>query len=554
MKDIAFRKVLVVGIIALFVGASVAVPNIKMLTNVENIFSARAMETLDGVPFEPTVPLPGNNSENISTNPDISVLVIDPDNDTMNVSFYNAFDDSFIDDAEDVQNGTRAEVIWSYLEYNTTYSWYAIANDSIFENRSETWFFTTIMNHPPNEPIDPSPENNSENISINPDLSVLVTDPDNGTMNVSFYNASDDSHIGNVYNVPNGSRAEVEWSDLQYNTTYSWYVVADDGEYTNQSDVWNFTTTANHPPNEPSNPNPEDDATDVDIDADLSWTGGDPDGDDVTYDVYFGTTSSPPKVSSQTATSYDPGTLDYDRRYYWKIVSWDNQGASTEGPIWDFKTKALLPLEVTIIKPDERSFYLDGEKLFPLIMNTIVYGPIDIEVNATSGAEIDRVEFHINDVKKDTIYEANEDGVYTYHWTQPLCFVYTIKAIAYDDAGQNASAEIKVLKWRIHPLILLAGTVFIFRQLRSGTPFQWTILRGTVFNLKQVGNKYHGRAIRLHYTEIAPFSAVSGTGTIKLRKITFGRVPFMLTHDIGPVGITTYVFGIFPGKISGILA
>ena len=553
MKDIMFRKVFVVGIIVLFVGASVAVPNIKMLTNVENVFSARAMETLDGAPFEPIDPLPENNSENISINPAISVLVIDPDNDTMNVSFYNALDDSFIDDAEDVQNGTRAEVIWSDLEYNTTYSWYAIANDSIFENRSETWFFTTIMNHPPNEPIDPLPENNSENISINPDISVLVTDPDNDTMNVSFF-ASNTSHIGNVYNVPNGSRAEVEWSDLQYNTTYSWYAVADDGEYTNQSDTWNFTTTANHPPNEPSNPNPEDDATDVDIDADLSWTGGDPDGDDVTYDVYFGTTSPPPNVGSQTATSYDPGPLDYSRKYYWQIISWDSQGASTEGPIWHFTTKALLPLEVNIIKPKERSFYLDNEKLFPLIMNTIVYGPIDIEVNATSGAEIDRVEFYINDVLKDTIYEADEDGVYTYHWSQPLCFVYTIKVIAYDDAGQNASAEIKVLKWRIHPVLLLAGTMFIFRQLRSGTPFQWTILRGTVFNLKQVGNKYHGRAIRLHYTEIAPFSSVSGTGTIKLRKITFARAPFMLSHDIGPVGLTTYIFGIFPGKINRILA
>ncbi|GAH68750.1 unnamed protein product, partial [marine sediment metagenome] len=139
-------------------------------------------------------------------------------------------------------------------------------------------------------------------------------------------------------------------------------------------------------------------------------------------------------------------------------------------------------------------------------------------------------------------------------WKPIICGPYKIKVIAYDDAGQNASAEIKVLKWRMHPVILLAGTMFIFRQLRSGTPFQWTILRGTVFNLKQVGDKYHGRAIRLHYTEIAPFSSVSGTGTIKLRKITFARAPFMLSHDIGPVGLTTYIFGIFPGKINRILA
>ncbi|GAH30781.1 unnamed protein product, partial [marine sediment metagenome] len=352
------------------------------------------------------------------------VLVIDPDNDTMNVSFYDASDDSFIDGDEDVQNGTRAEVIWSDLEYNTTYSWYAIANDSIFENRSETWFFTTTINHPPNEPTDPLPENNSENISINPSISVLVIDPDNDTMNVSFYDALDNIHIGTVFNIPNGSRAEVEWPDLQYNTTYSWYAVADDGEYTNQSDTWNFTTTANHPPNKPSNPNPEDGATDVNIDADLSWTGGDPDpGDTVTYDVYFGTTIPPPKVKTQTATSYDPGILDYSTKHYWQIASRDSQGASAEGDMWHFTTKSLPPLEITITKPEERSFYLKNEKLFPLIMNTIVYGPIDIEVNATSEAGIERVEFYINN----KLVFTDDESPYSYEWKPIICGSYKIK-------------------------------------------------------------------------------------------------------------------------------
>jgi len=95
----------------------------------------------------------------------------------------------------------------------------------------------------------------------------------------------------------------------------------------------------NNPPDIPSDPNPEDDATDVDINADLSWTGGDPDsGDTVTYDVYFGTMSSPPRVVwGQSGTTYDP-TLAYSTQYYWKIVAFDNHGASTSGPIWSFTT------------------------------------------------------------------------------------------------------------------------------------------------------------------------------------------------------------------------
>jgi hypothetical protein len=97
-------------------------------------------------------------------------------------------------------------------------------------------------------------------------------------------------------------------------------------------------TWINSPPNLPGEPTPENGATKVHIDADLSWSGGDPDaGDTVRYDVYFGTSPSPPLVSSsQSATTHDPGTMMYDSTYYWMIVAWDNHETSRPGPIWSF--------------------------------------------------------------------------------------------------------------------------------------------------------------------------------------------------------------------------
>ena len=73
-----------------------------------------------------------------------------------------------------------------------------------------------ILNSPPDKPINPQPENNSINVSLNPTLSVNVTDPDDDTMNVSFYNAFDDSLIDTATNVTNGSTASIIWSDLSY--------------------------------------------------------------------------------------------------------------------------------------------------------------------------------------------------------------------------------------------------------------------------------------------------------------------------------------------------
>jgi hypothetical protein len=102
----------------------------------------------------------------------------------------------------------------------------------------------------------------------------------------------------------------------------------------------------NSRPYTPFSPSPIDHAVIFEIDTILSWSGGDPNvGDTVTYDVYFGTSNKPQLVASgQTDTSYDPGTLIYDTNYYWKIVSEDNHGETTEGPLWRFTTIRTKPM------------------------------------------------------------------------------------------------------------------------------------------------------------------------------------------------------------------
>lgn len=70
----------------------------------------------------------------------------------------------------------------------------------------------------------------------------------------------------------------------------------------------------------------------------LSWTPTSGAGDANAYDVYFGTATNPPLVSSnQAATTYTP-TLAAGTTYYWKVVAKNELGDSPASDVWSFKT------------------------------------------------------------------------------------------------------------------------------------------------------------------------------------------------------------------------
>ena len=121
----------------------------------------------------------------------------------------------------------------------------------------------------------------------------------------------------------------------------------------------------NDPPYTPSNPSPSDEATDQPTSLTLSWKGGDPDGDEVTYDLYFGTSPSPPlKASNLTSTSYSISGLSNNTTYYWKIIAEDENGATAEGPVWHFETSGYVdycdPNKQT--SPDGEILWLSGKR------------------------------------------------------------------------------------------------------------------------------------------------------------------------------------------------
>ena len=75
-------------------------------------------------------------------------------------------------------------------------------------------------------------------------------------------------------------------------------------------------------------------ASNVSLVPALTWTAA---AGAASYDIYFGTSSSPPYVASTTGTSYSPGTLAPNTTYYWYLIS-KNAAGSTASLIWSFAT------------------------------------------------------------------------------------------------------------------------------------------------------------------------------------------------------------------------
>lgn len=99
------------------------------------------------------------------------------------------------------------------------------------------------------------------------------------------------------------------------------------------------------PPEQPTNPNPTDDAVNVLETAVLSWTNG---FATETVDVYFGTDStlvtnkdvSVKVVDDLDVASYDPGIMAYSTEFFWKVVCKNSvTRAEADGPLWSFTTR-----------------------------------------------------------------------------------------------------------------------------------------------------------------------------------------------------------------------
>ena len=309
-------------------------------------------------PNIPSSPNPSNHATGIDVNSDISWSCSDPDpGDTLTYDVYFGTNSNPPLVSTDQMGQTYKPATMSY---STKYYWKIVAKDNHGNYTSgPIWDFTTTdePNEPPTTPSRPAGSPGGW-AGFLIEFSTSTTDPDNHQIRYGWDWNGDDTidEWSELYPSGNTCIKRHKWNNPGI---YNIKVKAKDskGAVSGWSDVKIIQILVkNELPYTPSDPDPSNHATEVNINSILYWKGGDPDiCDTITYDIYFGTSSPPPKVfNNQTVTIYNSGTMNVNTKYYWKIIAWDNHGASSTSPIWDFTTSSInQPPIVDIISPKE---------------------------------------------------------------------------------------------------------------------------------------------------------------------------------------------------------
>jgi hypothetical protein len=134
---------------------------------------------------------------------------------------------------------------------------------------------------------------------------------------------------------------------LEPGTTYYWRIdeIEADGTTIHEGDTWSFTSV----PLTANSPDPADGSRFSGTETDLSWESG---AGSVMHDVYFGTNQSDVAAGTsdtfkgmQVFKTFEPGTLERDTRYFWRIDEISADGATKHtGDVWSFMTRPEMPI------------------------------------------------------------------------------------------------------------------------------------------------------------------------------------------------------------------
>ncbi len=219
----------------------------------------------------------------------------------------------------------------------TTYYWRIdeVEADGTTKHKGEVWSFTV----PPKTAYFPDPADGAQ--SVNPDPTLKWTAGFGAKLHHVYFGDNFDDVNDAAGGLPQGA-TEFTPGTLTMAKTYYWRVDEFDAIGTHKGDVWSFTTEG-----AVESPDPANGAVDITQTPILTWTPG---VFGASHEIYFGSdpTALELKGSGNLGSeSYEPGQLEWNTTYYWRIDEANNANADSPwtGPLWSFTTANFLIID-----------------------------------------------------------------------------------------------------------------------------------------------------------------------------------------------------------------
>jgi hypothetical protein len=219
----------------------------------------------------------------------------------------------------------------------TTYYWRIDEVNDTEPNspwKGDIWSFMI----PPKTAYFPDPTDNAESVDV--DVQLSWTTGFGAKLHTVYFGDNFDDVSNAAGGLPQGTITYTPGT-LKMARTYYWRVDEFDAVDTYKGDVWSFITQGAVGSLDPANG-----AVDVTQTPVLTWAPG----LGASHEVYFGADEASLELKGSGnlgSESYDPGQLEWDTTYYWRVDEANNANADSPwtGPLWSFTTANFLIID-----------------------------------------------------------------------------------------------------------------------------------------------------------------------------------------------------------------
>ncbi|HPJ87745.1 MAG TPA: hypothetical protein PLO84_01360 [Thermotogota bacterium] len=307
--------------------------------------------------------------------------------------------------------------------YGKMYYWKCVVVEGNRTNVSEIrWFITKDQDPLVPEIVLRSPLNEASDVSRTEPLKWEGIPADPGdALTYKLYYAKTLQSLYSATPVELAGEEYLQSGGWEYSQSYYWRCEVIEGNRSNVSDIFRFTTEAKSP-DDPSITltAPADQSNDVGIDMPLQWEGtqGTP-GNTLAYQLYIAHTEEELKQATPVHTAQEqyllPGGWESDRDYYWRCEVFEG-GKSDISDIWRFHTESDEPVkpEIALSSPvnGRTHFPLDGR----LTWNATATDESSLTYQLYFGESVDTLKNQVNLSAKYYLPQNNWDEEKEYFW------------------------------------------------------------------------------------------------------------------------------------------